>query len=153
MSYIDNTWVAYAVDEPATREEIERGLGRVKAHYGKLYADPLIERSRVSPTVGMALWQRDDPRLRWANWSEGGDVVVASTNAVAGWERVAGNAELAAAPLELGRALAADPERLGELTPPFVIAVLDEESGRLLIVNDFLATARLYEMRTPAGWV
>ncbi len=153
MSYIDNTWVAYALDEPAAAEDIERRLHRVGAHYAKLYADPLIRRSHASPTVGMALWRRDDARLRWSHWVVGGGTIVASTNAVAGWERVAGNAELAQAPLELGRALTADPERLAELTPPFVIAVLDAQRDQLVIVNDFLATARLYEMRTPSGWV
>src|SRR5215207_5117062 len=153
MSYIDNTWVAYAFDEPAPRDGIERSLNRVRAHYGELYAEPLQDRSHVSPTVGMALWRRDDPRLRWAPWIEDGGTVVASTNAVAGWETVTGHVDVAQAPLELGRALAADPERLAELTPPFVIAVLNSERERLLIVNDFLATARLYEMRTPSGRV
>jgi hypothetical protein len=153
MSYIDNTWIAYAFDEPAARGDVERGLSRVKAHYARLYGDPLVERSHVSPTMGMALWQRDDPRLRWPNWAEGGGTVVASTNPVAGWERVVGDTELAGAPLALGEALAAAPARLAELTPPFVVAVLEEGRERLLIANDFLATARLYEMRTPAGWV
>jgi len=153
MSYIDNTWVAYAFDQPTARDGIERSLNRVRAHYGELYAEPLQDRSHVSPTVGMALWRRDDPRLRWAPWIEDGGTVVASTNAVAGWETVTGHVDVAQAPLELGRALAADPERLAELTPPFVIAVLNSERERLLIVNDFLATARLYEMRTPSGRV
>ena len=151
MSYIDNTWVAYAFDQPAARDGIERSLNRVRAHYAELYAEPLQERSHISPTVGMALWRRNDPRLRWAPWVEGGGTIVASTNAVAGWEPVVGKLDVTQAPLELGRALAADPERLAELTPPFVIAVLNPERERLLIVNDFLATARLYEMRTPSG--
>lgn len=153
MSYIDNTWVAYAFDKPAARDGVERSLNRVRAHYAELYAEPLQDRSHVSPTVGMALWRRDDSRLRWAPWVEDGGMIVASTNAVAGWERLIGQVDVARAPLELGRALAADPERVSELTPPFVMAVLDQERERLLIVNDFLATARLYEMRTPAGRV
>jgi hypothetical protein len=153
MSYIDNTWVAYAFDRPTAREDIERRLERVRAHYAKLYADPLVQRSHLSPTVGMALWRRDDARVHWSHWAEGGGTVVASTNAVAGWDRVVQDAEPERAPLELGRALSADPERLSELTPPFVIAALEARRERLVIVNDYLATARLYEMRTPSGWV
>ena len=101
----------------------------------------------------MALWRRDDPRLRWPCWIEEGPIAVASTSAVTGWKRVVGEAEPSRAPLELGRVLANDPERLVGLNPPFVLATLDSHAARLVIVNDFLATARLYELRTPAGWV
>jgi hypothetical protein len=153
MSYVDQTWVAYAFDEPAAIEAIDRALGRVKAHYAQLYAEPLTGGSRVFPTVGMALWRRGDPRLRWPCWAEERGTVVASTNAVTGWERVVGDVEPARAPLELGRALASAPERAVELNPPMVLAVLDSDPERLVIVNDFLATARLYELRTPSGWV
>ena len=65
MSYIDNTWVAYAFDEPVASEAIEGGLERVRTHYAQLYVEPLIEGSDTSPAVGMALWRRDDRRLRW----------------------------------------------------------------------------------------
>lgn len=153
MSYVDHTWVAYALDEPVGAEAIERALGRVRAHYEQLYAEPLTGESRVFPTVGMALWRRDDPRLRWPCWIEDGGTAVASTNAVTGWERVVGEVEPRRAPLELGRALARNPERVVELNPPFVLAVLDSDPKRLVIVNDFLATARLYELRTTSGWV
>lgn len=153
MSYIDNTWVAYAFDEPVATEAIDRALERVRAHYAGLYADPLTGGAKVFPTVGMALWRRDDPWLRWPCWIEGGGTAVASTNAVTGWERVVGGVDPARAPLELGRALANDPERVAELNPPFILAVLDSDPGRLVIVNDFLATARFYELRTPSGWV
>jgi hypothetical protein len=153
MSYIDNTWVAYAFDEPVAPQAIDRALERVRAHYAGLYVDPLTGGSRTSPAVGMALWRRDDPRLRWPCWTEAGSTAVASTNAVTGYERVVGAVEPARAPLELGRALAADPERLAELNPPFVLAAFDSDAGRLVIVNDFLATARFYELRTPSGWV
>ena len=153
MSYVDHTWVAYAFDEPVATEATERALGRVRAHYEQLYEEPLTGGSRVFPTVGMALWHRDDPRLRWPCWIEDAGTTVASTNAVTGWERVVGDVEPARAPLELGRALARDPERVVELNPPFVIAALESEPERLVIANDFLATARLYELRTQSGWV
>ena len=153
MSYVDHTWVAYALDEPVATEASERALNRVRAHYERLYAEPLTGESRVSPAIGMALWRRDDPRLRWPCWIEDGGTAVASTNAVTGWERVVGEVEPSRAPLELGRALARDPERVVDLNPPFVLAVLDSHPERLVILNDFLATARLYELRTASGWV
>jgi len=153
MSYIDNTWVAYSYDEPVPTERTVRSLERVGAHYGDLYADPLVDHAHVSSTVGMAIWRRDDPRLRWAPWAEDGKTIVASTNAVTGWEEISGDVDVARAPLELGRALAADPGQLSRLTPPFVLAVIDIERERFVIVNDFLASARLYEMRTTEGWV
>src|SRR4051794_33917400 len=153
MSYIDNTWVAYAFDEPVSVEAIDAALERVRAHYAQLYADPLTAGARTSPTVGMALWRREDERLRWPCWIDDGGTAVASTNAVTGYERVVGEADPARAPLELGRALANDPGRLVELNPPFVLAALDADAERLVIVNDFLATARFYELRTPSGWV
>jgi hypothetical protein len=153
VSYIDNTWVAYAFDEPVDPAQTVRALARVRAHYADLYVEPLPERARVAPTLGMALWRRDDPRLRWASWAEDRGTIVASTNAVTGWRAVAGDVDVTAAPIELGRALSSDAEHLSELTPPFVLAVLEEDHDRLLIVNDFLASARLYEMRTREGWV
>jgi len=153
MSYIDNTWIAYAFDEPKATDDIERALERVRTHYARLYADPLTGGTRLTPTVGMALWRRQDSRLRWPCWIEDAGTAVASTNAVSGWERVVGEVEPSRAPLDLGRALMEDPERLVELNPPFVLAALASESQRLVIVNDFLATARLYELRAPAGWV
>src|SRR5215212_6820445 len=147
MSYIDNTWVAYAFNEPVTPEAIDRALERVRAHYAQLYAEPLTGGSRTTPTVGMALWRRDDPRLRWSCWAEDGATAVASTNAVTGYERVIGEVDPGRAPLALGRALADGPERLVELNPPFVLAVMDVDRERLVMVNDFLATARFYELR------
>jgi hypothetical protein len=153
MSYIDNTWVAYAFDEPVAGEAIEAALERVRSHYAQLYADPLNGGSRTSPTAGMALWRRDDERLRWPCWIEEASLAVASTNPVTGYERVVGEVAPARAPLALGRALAADPERLVELNPPFVLAAFDSDPERMVITNDFLATSRFYELRTPSGWV
>src|SRR3954447_15450612 len=152
MSYIDNTWVAYSFDEPVAPERARRSLERVGAHYGDLCADPLRDRAHVASTVGMAIWRRDDPRLRWAHWTEDGGTIVASTNAVTGWQEVVGDVGDAGPPHELGRALAPDPGSLSRLTPPFVVAVLDSQRERLVIVIDFLASARPYEMRARGGW-
>ena len=153
MSYIQNTWVAYAFDRAVATERVTAGLSRVEAHYGPLYAEPLVADARVDGVVGMALWHPADDRLRWPLWSERGPVAVASTNAITGWERVVGDAEPPVAAVELGEALASDPDRLALLNPPFVIAVHDEAARSLTIVNDSIATARLYEVRTDAGFV
>jgi hypothetical protein len=64
-----------------------------------------------------------------------------------------GDVEPERAPRDLGRALTSDPKLLAELNPPFVVAAFDGDAERLLIANDFLGTARLYELRTASGWV
>ena len=101
----------------------------------------------------MALWHPADDRLRWPLWTERAGLAVASTNAITGWERVVGDADAPAAAAQVGEALASDPDRLALLNPPFVIAVHDDRAGSLTIVNDSIATARLYELRTDAGLV
>jgi hypothetical protein len=122
VSYIQNTWVAYAFDRAVATERVTAGLSRVEAHYGPLYAEPLVADARIDGVVGIALWHPADDRLRWPLWSERGPVAVASTNAITGWERVVGDAEPPVAAVELGEALASDPDRLALLNPPFVIA-------------------------------
>ena len=153
MSYIQNTWVAYAFDRDVGVERVRAGLSRVEAHYSPLYGEPLVAHARVDGAVGMALWHPADDRLRWPLWTERAGLAVASTNAITGWERVVGDADAPAAAAEVGEALASDPDRLALLNPPFVIAVHDDRAGSLTIVNDSIATARLYELRTDAGLV
>ena len=53
----------------------------------------------------------------------------------------------------VGEALQSDPDRLALLNPPFVVAVHDQTARSLTVVNDPIATARLYELRTDAGFV
>jgi hypothetical protein len=153
VSYIQNTWVAYAFDHEVEAERVRAGLSRVEAHYGRLYGEPLLAHARVDGAVGMALWHPADDRLRWPLWTERGGMAVASTNAVTGWERVVGEAELPAAAADLGEALASDPARLALLNPPFVIGVHDQGARSLTIINDAIATARLYAFRTDAAFV
>src|SRR5215208_4810713 len=99
MSYIDNTWVAFSFDEPVAPERIGRSLERVGSHYRELCADPVRHHAHVTSTLGMAIWRRDDPRLRWPHWTEDGGTMVASTNAVTGWQEVGGEVDVARAPL------------------------------------------------------
>ena len=70
MSYIQNTWVAYAFDRELGVERVTAGLSRVEAHYGPLYGEPLVAHARVDGAVGMALWHPADDRLRWPLWTE-----------------------------------------------------------------------------------
>ena len=153
MSYIENTWLAYAFDRAVERERIEAGLQRVEAHYSELYADPLTRETRTGGSLGLTLWHRADPRLRWPLWAEEGPLAVAATNVPTGWERLVGDVEIGAAAARLGEVLRDDPDRLVELNPPFVLGVHDERAATLTIVNDFIATGRLYELRTEEGWV
>lgn len=153
MSYIENTWLAYAFDRQPAPDRVEAGLARVGAHYSKLVREPPVARSRAEGAIGVALWHRDDERLRWPLWVEDA-LVVAATNAPTGVERVIGAHEPGAgAASRLAAALSADPERLAELNPPFLLSVLDPPARTLTIVNDFLAAARLYEMRVSDGWL
>jgi hypothetical protein len=153
VSYIQNTWVAYAFDHEVGVDRVMAGLSRVEAHYGPLYGEGLVAHARVDGVAGMALWHPADERLRWPLWTERDGLAVASTNAITGWERVVGDVEAPAAAVEIGQALASDPDRLALLNPPFVISVHDETARSLTIVNDPIATARLYEVRTDAGSV
>ncbi|HYX78913.1 MAG TPA: hypothetical protein VE727_06095 [Solirubrobacterales bacterium] len=150
---ITETWLAYAFESPVAIERVRRALARVEAHYGAQLAEPPPLRASLGETEGMALWRHDDPGSRWPAWAEGDGVVVAATAAPPGWARLVGEVDPAFAAVPLGRALAARPERLGELAPPFVLAVRERgpagggASGRLTIVNDFLGVGRIYEMR------
>ena len=146
MSYIENTFLAYAFERDPEPGVVAAGLARVESHYAELYADPLVAHHCADGAVGMALWHREDERLRWPLWAEEGDLAVAATNAPTGAEGLEGEGAAAAS---LGRSLLADPEGLVALNPPFVIAVHDAAARRLLIVNDFIATGRLYGLRTP----
>ena len=153
MSHIDNTWLAYAFEREPAPGTVDAGLRRVETHYGELFADPLVAHADQSGPIGMALWHRDDARLRWPLWAEDDALSVAATNAPTGWTRLVGEAEPERAAVPLARALSEKPERLAKLNPPFVIAVLERRARRLTIVNDFLASARCYELRTDRGSV
>ena len=153
MSYIQNTWVAYAFDRELGDELVSAGLGRIARHYGRHFDEPLVSHARVDGALGMALWHPSDDRLRWPLWTERGGLAMASTNAITGWERLVPGAGLPAPRWRSGKRVASDPERLALLNPPFVIAVHDAATRSLTIVNDAIATARLYELRTEAGFV
>lgn len=146
-NYIEHTWLAWAFDGEPGGEAIERALARVAGHYQALHADPLRRRASIGARTGLALWARDDERLRWPLWSESGDGLVAAyTSAPTGWGLVLGERPPAEAAPELARRLRADPELLARLSPPLLVGVHDPSNETLTIVNDFIGAARLYEL-------
>jgi hypothetical protein len=151
QNVIEQTWLAYAFDEPRTDEEVADRVGRVGRHYGGLIADALDRDRAGDGTTGLALWRRHDDRLRWPLWVEAGNVAAAMTAVPTGWRRVVDAREPGSAAPALARALADEPRRAAELNPPFVIGVRDG-AGSLVIVNDFLGAGRLYELRFDRGW-
>jgi hypothetical protein len=154
---ITETWLAYAFDEPMAEETVRAALDRVEAHYGSQLASVPPLRASGGPTHGMAMWRHDDTGSRWQSWAEEEGIAVASTAAPAGWRRVVGEMGAAEAAVPLGRALAERPQRLGELCPPFVIAVREAPGGdagpdgRMTIVNDFAGAGRIYQLRFEPG--
>jgi hypothetical protein len=148
---IEQTWLAYALDEGREPSRVAAGLERVGEHYSGLIADRMLHDERRDERTGLLLWHREDARLRWPLWVESTELAAAATAVPTGWRRVVGEVPAEQAPRRLAQALASAPERASELNPPFVIGVRDREG--LTIVNDFLGAGRLYEMRFDGGWV
>lgn len=85
--------------------------------------------------------------------TEHAGTVVASIYAPLGYSAVTGSAPIERAPLVLGDALVADPTRMFDITPPFVLTRLDVQAETLDIFTDVLGVGRLFELATPWGWV
>jgi hypothetical protein len=151
VNILEHTLLAYACERPLDFERVERGLQRVDRHVQQLFAEPLEHHADCDSGLGLAAWIRGDDRLRWPLWDESEKNAVAWTSAPTGWRRLIGPTPPERAARETGDALRADPSRLVDLDPPFVAGIRDTDS--LTIVNDFIGVARLYEMRTPDGWV
>jgi hypothetical protein len=150
---IEHTLVAWAFDAPAAPGRLDAALERVAAHYSPLLANPPVRNERRLGSSGVALWQRQDDRLRWPLWAEEGDVAIASTGVPTGWRSLVGELPAERAAIPLARALVDSPQRAAELNPPFVIAAVDSSAGTIALVNDFLGAGRLYELRFAGGVV
>ena len=151
---LERTWLAYAWDQPLGTDELERRLGRVQAHYQRTIADPLGRLADGLGGIGLALWTRPDPGLRWPLWVSSGARACAWAGVPTGWEGLIGaqnDPEVAAA--RLAEALADSPERAMALNPPFLCGLLDRDRGELAIASDALGVNRLYELRTESGRV
>jgi hypothetical protein len=145
---MEQTLVAYCLDEPAPAERIEARLERVADHYG------VVGRQGWSgDRSGAIIWDAGAGSCRWPAYSSDDDLEVVTAYVPTGWERLVGDSAPDRAALELGRALSRDPSAAAELDPPFVLIVRDRSGDELIIVNDAVGVARLYEMRFEGGWV
>ena len=125
---IDPTWLAYALDEPVDPVALDAALERVRGHYDTLVDYPTESRDALGARLGVAVIGDAEPRCRWPFFAAGDGLVVASAYALAGWRQMAGAAGLDAAPLAIGRAVAASPEQAAAKLPaPFALAVLEPE--------------------------
>ena len=148
-NHLEQTWVAYAFDEPEAEDGLRERCSRVRTHTQQLFSEELQEDRTLGPCLGQALWRRPDPRLRTALFAEAHGNSVATTSAMTGWRNLPGDTggSLGA----IGQALLAHPEEAARLNPPFVIGIVTAARDRLVIANDVVGAARLFELETPAG--
>jgi hypothetical protein len=152
---IDPTWIAYAFDRPAAAGRIERGLERVKAHYGRLVNYELtVQRADVGEQRGVATVGAADSLSAWPYFAAAPGVAIASAYVPAGWERLVGDVPPGEAAPALARALLREPDRGAEsLIAPTVVGMLDTEAERLVVLNDCIGVARLFETHLADGLV
>ncbi|MDO5628047.1 MAG: hypothetical protein Q4G43_06980 [Mobilicoccus sp.] len=138
------TIVAYAGVPP------EDTVSRVERHYRTLHAVPPPRRRLTSRSCGLMLWDSPVPDTLWSTWATRGTRAVASPYVAIG----AGSTSTAAdAPFDLVDTLCRRPERILDLTPPFVTTAVDAGTDRLDVFTDALGVGRLFEVRTAWGWV
>jgi hypothetical protein len=142
-----------ATGAEATRQAVDDGIRRVEAHYAPMWKHGPTRASHVSPTVGMVLWETEDSPSLWPAWAERPDEVFASLYAPLGVERVVGTVPLEQAPFDLARELRRSPHRMLEVAAPFVCASHIEASDTVDVFTDAVGVGRLFETRTPTGWV
>ncbi len=147
-NYIEHTWLAWAYDGEVPHDQVERALARVEAHYGPLSEEPLLRHASFGHRTGLALLARDDERRLWPLWSERDGRAVAWTSPPTGWGALLGELAPAEAATDLAARLVADPDLIAELNPPLLMGVRDTATGDLHVANDFIGTARLYELES-----
>jgi hypothetical protein len=143
---IDPTWISYASLADLDEAWFQERLGLVKRHYAKLVDYPLETRSELSGGVGLATIGDAQPACRWPHFARDERFAIATAYVPTGWERIAGANALSEAPLALARALREAPKDASrKLNAPVAVAVLDRGASRLLVANDALGAARVYE--------
>ncbi len=151
---IDPTWLAYALDEPATGTALDAAVARVRGHYDELVDYPTRAEHALGPRLGVLVIGDAEPRCRWPHFTAETEVALATAYVPTGWERLVGDEGAAPPPITLAGALLTGPERLAAaLAAPFVIAALDRAEERLVIANDAIGAGRLYEARLPGARV
>jgi len=143
---IDPTWICCASSADLDHAWFQERLEPVKRHYAQLVAYPLETRSELSGGAGLAAIGDAEPACRWPHFASDERLAVATAYVPTGWERIAGASPLADAPLALARALREAPDDAGrKLNAPAAVAVLDRAERHLLVANDALGAARVYE--------
>lgn len=150
---MNETWLAYTFDEERPAERVEAALRRVARHYQEAVTFPLVRRGRAGSQRGMVVWAAGESSRAWPAWAEAGDLGIATAYVPIGWERVVGDRGSADSVAALGRALQADPARVGLLSSPLLLGICDAQADRLTILNDQVGVARLYEMPFDGGCV
>lgn len=118
-------------------------------HYQPVFEDRLTCRGWADDHVGAVTWAERQPYCRWPAWTDDNGLGIAFGYPPIGWQRLVGDLEPEAAATPLARTLWSDPTAAIKLTPPFSAALVDRSSGRLMVVNDALGFARLYEAHAP----
>lgn len=143
----------------ARRAWLREAVQRVDALDGDRWVHgPRFEQAH-SPSAGVLLWESEASPSLWPAWCAAprgenpAGTVVASIYAPLGYTAVTGQTPIDRAPLALGDALGANPARMFDITPPFVLTRLDAEADTLDLFTDVLGVGRLFELATPWGWV
>ena len=147
------TLVAFAFDRPPAPAEIAESAARVQSWYAPLWPETRRADRVLGRRVGLMLWHQAEPACRWPAWQPVGAGAVAGLHAPLGAEFAVGSASPTPDPAALVRRLRQSPADLLRLTPPFVLAAADVEQDTLHLLTDGLGLGRLYELRTPRGWV
>lgn len=142
-----------ATSTDVTRQAVDDGIRRVEAHYGRLWKHGPKRATHVSPTVGMVMWETEESPSLWPAWAQRPDEVVASLYAPLGVERIVGTVPLDQAAFDLAHELRRLPRRILDVTGPFVCASVDAAADTVDVFTDVIGVGRLFELRTPTGWV
>jgi hypothetical protein len=143
---IDPTWICFTAEAEPGDGWFDKRLGLVRDHYQQLVDYPLAIHSALAGRAGLATIGDSDPACRWPHFARDEDLAVATAYVPTGWERIAGSRELSEAPLALARSLSEAPgDASHKLNAPAAVGLLDRRGGRLLVVNDALGAARVYE--------
>lgn len=146
---IDPTWLAWAGTSPLDPDAVAAGLGRVESHYQRLVDYPLSIRAKVTGALGVAVIGDAEPLCHWPHFGADGGLAIATAYVPTGWERLTEQVPLEGAPVQLARAVLTDPAAVSRrLNAPAAIAVVDEHAGRLVVANDAIGAARVYELES-----
>jgi hypothetical protein len=150
------TLLAYAFDDVTQQVTVASRLQRLESYYADVWQGRVHRWGHDAGAIGLHIWDLVDSECRWAAWQEADGVQVATAHAPLGFERLTGSVAPEQAAVPLVHALTTNPERVAELTPPFVIGAFHPEAGsagRLTLFTDAVGLGRLFELHFAGGWV